>query len=289
MAMSAAFCVVYQREIWCRYVCPLGSLGAAYSVSSMIQVRATPGVCASQCKTAECYKGSETNAGCPMFHHPLNVSEAHFCKLCFACVKNCPHQSPKAYIRPLLQGVWRLDELSSTLVPFALVEFFLAMVMLASRRASWGDSVVQYTAVVLAALGVAFLFSKSLPRLVAREHNQTLASRVAFGLLILGWGPFMAFHVEHIPGIDSIRLSVAPDPTQFLAGVQLEVTVLGILQIGIIAGAAMFAAISFWRIWAHSVQRGIDLSRWRWAILVGICTLYLIVAVTLVTLPETPL
>lgn len=289
MALSAAFCVVYEREVWCRYLCPLGSLGAAYSVSSMIQIRATQGVCSSQCTTAECYKGSETNQGCPMFHHPLNVSDAHFCKLCFACIRNCPHQSPKVYVRPLLQGVWRLDELSSTLVPFAMVEVLLGIIMLASPRAFWGESAVWYTVVTLLAFGAAFLFSLGLPRLVARDHDATLTSRTAFALLILGWGPFMAFHVEHIPGIETLYVSVMPLTTQVQAATPLDVSLLIVLQVGIIALAAVFAALSLWRIWAHSVSRGVPLVPWRWGLLSAMCAVYLAVAAALVTFPGTPL
>ena len=189
-------------------------------------------------------------------------------------------------MRPPLQGVWRLDQLSSTLVPLALVELLLGMVMLASPRAFWGYSVLWFTVMTLVTFSIAFLFSFELPRLVAPGRNPTLTSRVAFALLILGWGPFMAFHVEHIPGINTLYISVMPQLDQLDAGFHLNISFLVFLQMSVIGIAGLFATISLWRIWAHAVQQGCELVRWRWGILAFICILYLVAAIKLVAIPE---
>ena len=124
MSLPAFFCLLFQRETWCRYLCPLGSLAASYSISSTVQVHANPGVCASQCTTHDCFKGSSTEPGCPVFHHPLYARDAHLCKLCFTCLRSCPHQSARLYLHTPLQNLWRIGELGKALVPFALAVFF---------------------------------------------------------------------------------------------------------------------------------------------------------------------
>ena len=48
MSMPVFLGLSFQRETWCRYLCPLGSLAASYSVSSTVQIHANPNVCASQ-------------------------------------------------------------------------------------------------------------------------------------------------------------------------------------------------------------------------------------------------
>ena len=72
--------VLFQREVWCRYVCALGNLGAIYSLSAPLSVRANPDVCATCCTTHECHKGSNSQEGCPTFHHPLYARDSHRCK-----------------------------------------------------------------------------------------------------------------------------------------------------------------------------------------------------------------
>ena len=97
MGTAAAFAVVYQRETWCRYVCPLGTLAAGYALPAPLQVRANPSLCATYCTDHACYKGAGDTPGCSVFHHPLFASEGHQCKLCFNCVHVCPHGSAKLY------------------------------------------------------------------------------------------------------------------------------------------------------------------------------------------------
>jgi hypothetical protein len=133
-SFPAVMSMIYEREVWCRYLCPLGALSAGYAVPSPVVVHANQTVCASQCTTHDCSKGSACEAGCPVFLHPLYVRDAHFCKLCFSCLRNCRHQSAKLYVHLPLLDIWRRAELSATLIPFATITFFVALVMLASQK-----------------------------------------------------------------------------------------------------------------------------------------------------------
>lgn len=283
MTFSVVLCVLYQREVWCRYLCPLGSLSATYSVSSILQVHSNSSICASECKTHECFKGSETESGCPMFHHPLYLRDAHFCKLCLACLRSCPHDSVRPFLRPPLQNVWRLPDLSATLIPFALTAFCLSIVMLASRRAGLrlaGPAGFSAAAAIAVALAAGFYFL--LPGLLTRDRNPVVAARVSFALLILAWGPFMAFHLENIPGLDTFRVSLAEGSlwARYIPAGHIDLRI--VLQLMAILFGALLAAFTLWRIRAHAPKEGSEPVSLGWKTLAAFCALYFAAAVILV-------
>ena len=278
MGLCAVLCVLYDRDVWCRYMCPLGCLSAGYAVSSPLCVHADPSICAGECKN-ECFKGSDTESGCPMFHHPLYIRDAHFCKLCFSCLRSCPNDSPKLYLRPPLQSVWRTGDLSVTLVPLSLVAFFVTLVMLASQRT--GPTAAEFTLTSCLAVAAAFFSARALPRVMSQERDATVTSRAAFALLLLAWGPFMAFHLANIPGLAGLRVS---QPQGSLWGLQLptwDISLLGVLQPAAVLFAALLAGITLWRIRIHAVKQGVEVDRWGWRAMLGICVAYVAAALLL--------
>ena len=204
--------VIWRRESWCRYLCPLGNLGAIYSLPAVLTVRSNPSVCATMCTTHECFKGSSTRPGCPVFHHPLYACEAHACKQCYECLRVCPHGSARLYLRLPFQSVWAQPEVGGALVPFALFLFFFAPAMLASQGTTWAATHAGFLATALAALLAAVGARALLPRLLAAgpDPEPTLSTRVAFSLLVLAWGPAMSFQLGHIGALASLQLHALP-------------------------------------------------------------------------------
>lgn len=272
----------YERETWCRYLCPLGGLAASYSVPAAVRVHADPGVCSSQCKTHECFKGSENEAGCPVFHHPVYAKDGHMCKLCFTCLKSCPHGSVKPYFRLPLQGVWGQNDLGGTLVPFALVVFMLTVVMLASRVPHWHVTAVPFTGMVLAAVVAGAAFHFVLPWLLSKERPPDIeaASRVAFGMLVLSWGPLLAFHLENIPGISSLVLRARPGSIWRYVHME-EVSLLTLLQLSSIALAAVLAGFTLLKVYKRMKTGDGELTILGWYLLVVICATYTAAAVAI--------
>ena len=282
MVLSIISCLIFQREVWCRYLCPLGSLAASYSVGSTVQVHANPSVCASRCTSHDCFKGSSYESGCPVYHHPLYARDAHFCKLCFTCLRTCPHQSVRIYLHPPLQDIWRLGELSRALVPFALFSFFFALAMLSSHRLAWSATTSGFTALAGLAMVFAFIFFAVLDRLFDNEQDPALICRVAFALLVLAWGPFMAFHLDNIPELDAVLIRAADNSVLTSVLNTMPITLLLILQLAVIALAAVGAAICFWRTRVHLEKRGGKSIVWPWRFTTALCTVYLLVAIILI-------
>ncbi len=275
MGGATVFCLIYQRESWCRYVCPLGGLGAGYSAVAMIHVHANPNVCATQCTTHECFKGTENSPGCSVFHHPMYARDGQYCKMCLKCLSTCPHGSARLYLSPPLQGIWRVESLSESLAPFALVVFFASLVMFASHKSAWVSAPIWYTGVLLAAVCAGLGLHRLLRRLFGDESG--VVTSIAFALLMLGSGPLMAFHLQNIPSLATVRISM---PAEVLGGSGLiQIGLLEVFQFLTIMIAAEFVAVGMCRIRARILQRRI--ARWGWGVVDALAAVYVVGALLL--------
>ena len=201
MGLALAIAAFTKGEVWCRFACPLGNMSACYSVPATLHVHANPMICQSQCKTHECYKGTTEESGCPVFLHPLYVKDSHFCKMCMACVRNCPNDSAKLWIRPPLQDMWSLAELNPQLVPLALTIFLLAPLMLSGLGELW-----LYSGLTLVLFALVMPLRALICRALTVDGFVMPAVRVCFALALLAWGPLMAFHLANIPGLGGMHV-----------------------------------------------------------------------------------
>lgn len=282
MVIASGLSVLFRREPWCRYLCPLGGLGASYSAPSIIHVHANPNVCGTQCTTHQCVKGSENTEGCPMFIHPLYVRDSQFCKLCFECVRACPHASARPYLRPILHGLWGQADLNETLAPFAVSVFFLSMAMLSSVGEGWAATSWGFTVYSLVALGTALAFYRALPGMLLKEADAdpSLTPRVAFALLVLGWGALMAFHLEHVPGLGALSIAVAEgSAVAEHLGVR-QISVGPLLKLSAILLGAVLALVSLWRIHARALREDTPLRPWGWRAILAIGLAYVVAAIS---------
>ncbi|MEH1866312.1 MAG: cyclic nucleotide-binding domain-containing protein [Nostoc sp.] len=113
-AGAVIFSLIYERRLWCRYLCPIGGMNGMFAKLAMIELRSTQQVCGSQCSTFGCYKGSgatpvtfadalptegQATGGCPLYSHPAQLQDNRDCMLCMTCLKACPHRSVQLNLR----------------------------------------------------------------------------------------------------------------------------------------------------------------------------------------------
>lgn len=113
-AGAVIFSLIYERRVWCRYLCPIGGMNGMFAKLSMVELRSTQQVCGSQCNTFGCYKGSEATPltfvdglpnegqpgqGCPLYSHPAQLQDNRDCMLCMTCLKSCPNRSAQLNLR----------------------------------------------------------------------------------------------------------------------------------------------------------------------------------------------
>ncbi|MFB2917098.1 cyclic nucleotide-binding domain-containing protein [Aerosakkonema funiforme] len=113
-AGAVIFSLIYERRLWCRYLCPIGGMNGMFAKLSMTELRSTQQVCGSQCSTFGCYKGSaetplnfadalpnegQATEGCPLYSHPAQLQDNRDCMLCMTCLKTCPNRSAQLNLR----------------------------------------------------------------------------------------------------------------------------------------------------------------------------------------------
>jgi polyferredoxin/CRP-like cAMP-binding protein len=111
---AVIFSLIYERRLWCRHLCPIGGMNGLFAKLSMLELRSTQQICASQCQTFSCYKGStstaiaygealptegQATAGCPLYSHPAQLLDNRDCILCMSCLKGCPNRSAQLNLR----------------------------------------------------------------------------------------------------------------------------------------------------------------------------------------------
>jgi transcriptional regulator with AAA-type ATPase domain len=111
-AGAVIFSLIFERRIWCRYLCPIGGMNGMFAKLSITELRAQQGTCSAECTTYQCYKGGpakgeglETN-GCPLYSHPAQLNDNRDCVLCMTCLKACPHRSVELNLRPPAIELW---------------------------------------------------------------------------------------------------------------------------------------------------------------------------------------
>ncbi len=113
-AGATLFSLIYERRLWCRYLCPIGGMNGMFAKLSLIELRSNQAVCGSQCHEFGCYKGrdstgvnftgalsqeGQSSAGCPLYSHPAQLQDNRDCVLCMACLKTCPNRSVQLNFR----------------------------------------------------------------------------------------------------------------------------------------------------------------------------------------------
>lgn len=93
--------LVFERRVFCRYLCPVGGLLGIYSMASPLELRARDlGVCRG-CREKACFRGGATSYPCPTFQFPGGgLLRNNYCILCTECVKACPYGNLSLRIRP---------------------------------------------------------------------------------------------------------------------------------------------------------------------------------------------
>jgi hypothetical protein len=175
-----------------------------------------------------------------------------------------------------------LGELGKVLVPFALFVFFLAMVMLSTHRFAWTFATPGFTFLALVSMALAFVFNLALTKVFTNEQDPALSYRLAFAMLIMAWGPFMAFHLANIPELDAILLHATEDSILSSIFNTIPISLMLVLQFAVIIFASACTAICFWRIRVSFTASNGKSKTWAWLFILALCALYMLIAIILI-------
>jgi len=102
MFFAATFlALIFRQRAFCMYLCPVSGFLGLYSMTSMLELRATDkNVCLKTCKTKSCLTGNEKGWGCPWYQYMGKMERNNYCGLCMECVKSCPNDNISLNTRP---------------------------------------------------------------------------------------------------------------------------------------------------------------------------------------------
>jgi transcriptional regulator with AAA-type ATPase domain len=218
---GAVICsLIYERRLWCRYLCPIGGMNGMFAKLAMVEVRATQQVCGSQCSTFGCYKGSAATAvtfadalpsegqatgGCPLYSHPAQLQDNRDCMLCMTCMKACPNRSVQLNLRFPTSDLLENHRAFSAEVALLLLLLGGVLMHHSHRILSWlgfnsipvdADHLFLSTAIALSLLSIPAIFTyatHAIARILDPEQPEYL--RVIYAYLPLTLAANLAHYI----------------------------------------------------------------------------------------------
>lgn len=92
--------LVYERRVFCQYICPIGGFIGWYAQLAPIEVRARDSVVCAAHTPKTCYTGCDEGTGCPWGLVPATNKQNINCGLCMECQRTCPHNNMVVRLRP---------------------------------------------------------------------------------------------------------------------------------------------------------------------------------------------
>lgn len=141
--LSAIFGLIFRGRVFCRYLCPVGSMAGVYSCFSPLELRVKDKKICAQCINKECVNGKkiqyslclgktvipvQNNAvSCPADIFPAALEENTHCYFCGQCIKVCPNDNIRWNTRNVFKEIFQPNERSFSETLFIIL--LLGMIM----------------------------------------------------------------------------------------------------------------------------------------------------------------
>ena len=128
VGLAVLCALIFEKRAFCRYACLVGRIQGLYALFSPVELRPESADVCRTCSSKACYKGTDSEIGCPTNLFPGNLKENTYCTLCTECVRSCPHDNIGINIRPpatdLMEKVqFKWDEAILAVMLLALTSF----------------------------------------------------------------------------------------------------------------------------------------------------------------------
>ncbi|MCX5873741.1 MAG: sigma 54-interacting transcriptional regulator, partial [Deltaproteobacteria bacterium] len=247
LIFAIVFSVVFERQSWCRYLCPLGGMMGVLAKVSPFELRADRNLCASQCSSNECFLGTQYQEGCPFGQMAPSLRSNRFCKLCGNCVKNCPHGAINLNLRIPGREIWEMRQVGAV-TSFLVISMFGGLMSELLETSSIYDQFSQFfldlphLLVFTSFFTVAILFANALTfgaaTLSSHVSGETTKENFArYGLALLPlinlgvYFPIVLWQTFHFSIFERMVITVPPSWTFFVQQLFIFIGALGTLVI----------------------------------------------------------
>ena len=230
IGLAIVLSLVFERRVFCRYVCPVGGFIGLYSTVAPVELRVKDAEICHAHKGKECYLGSTEGYGCPWLVKPWNLQRNVHCGLCTECLKTCPKDNVAVNLRPfgsdlLVRAGRGLDEAYVALIMLTSALLFSAVFMgpwgwlkewagvsSLPDRALYAAAFLVINVLVVPGL---FLLATALSRGLSRLRGVSLKQWFvdnAYALVPMGLSMWIAFSFSFLFVSGSYALSALSDP-----------------------------------------------------------------------------
>ncbi len=262
--------LLYERRIFCRYICPVGGFIGLYSQLAPAQVRVKDHALCATHHDKTCYTGNERGYGCPWLVFPAALDKNTYCGMCAECLKTCSLDNVALYARPfgadlLTNNGRRFDEAYRGLMMLAGAPLYTVVFMgpwaeikqaaYAVGSPNWWGYALGLLALMLVIVPGIFFACAALARVIARVQTPARNFFIDYGYaaLPLGLGAWAAFSLSFVLTNISYAWAVLSDPfgwgwnlfgtadwkwTPYLAGGH-PILQIPILLVGLVASIAV--------------------------------------------------
>lgn len=272
VAIALGASLLFERRVFCRYICPVGGFIGLYSQVAPLEVRVKDfSICATHTEKT-CYRGNDQGYGCPWLVFPAALDKNTYCGLCTECLKTCPHDNMGVFVRAPAKDLEttkgrRLDEAYKAFIMLTCALAYSIVLIgpwsalkesaYAIATPAWFAYALVFLAANLVIVPGVFLLCAWLTRKISFEKFSLRRTFVeyAYVLVPLGLAAWIAFSLSFVLINFSYAWQVLSDPfgwgwnlfgtamwtwTPYLAGMQ------SLLQIPIlIAGLVAAIGIAF--------------------------------------------
>lgn len=91
---------IYDKRVFCMYVCPVSGFQGLYSNMAMSEIRHKDAKICEEHKKKGCVVGTTEGYGCPWLQLPYSMSRNTYCGMCLECFKTCEYDNMAFNIRP---------------------------------------------------------------------------------------------------------------------------------------------------------------------------------------------
>lgn len=228
-AIAVVTSLLFERRIFCRYICPVGGFIALYSQSAPIEVRVKDRALCTMHKEKTCYTGNDRGYGCPWLIFPPSLNNNAHCGMCTECFKTCPLDNIALYVRPFGADLfssrgWGLGEAYRSFIMLASVPVYASVFMspwstlkeaaYAVGSVGWWLYAIGLLVLTLVIVPGIFFSCVAVTRLIARTRVSMpkLFVEYAYILVPLGLAAWVTFSLSFILINVSYVWPVVSDP-----------------------------------------------------------------------------